>query len=119
MTNTLSTPLASQGIHTGATIHANLGTAPLPVGGPVVLSSMANCTALIDLVPAAALAAGRSGASVLLVDEHSEPGGTLLSEPAIVIDGKPAWTWLADTLARIPDYKITKVDDLHPWLGNG
>ena len=29
MTNTLSTPLASQGIHTGATIHANLGTAPL------------------------------------------------------------------------------------------
>ncbi|MCK6488624.1 MAG: choice-of-anchor D domain-containing protein [Planctomycetes bacterium] len=40
---------------------ANLGTAPLPVGGPVVLSSMANCTALIDLVPAAALAAGGSG----------------------------------------------------------
>ena len=50
---------------------------------------------------AAALAAGRSGASVLLVDEHSEPGGTLLSEPAIVIDGKPAWTWLADTLAEL------------------
>ena len=23
--------------------------------------------------------------------------------------------WLADTLARIPDYKITKVDDLLPW----
>jgi hypothetical protein len=27
--------------------------------------------------------------------------------------------WLADTLARIPDYKITKVDDLLPWLWNG
>ena len=23
--------------------------------------------------------------------------------------------WLADTLARIPDYKITKIDDLLPW----
>ena len=23
--------------------------------------------------------------------------------------------WLADTLARIPDYKITKVDELLPW----
>ena len=23
--------------------------------------------------------------------------------------------WLADTLARIPDCKITKVDDLLPW----
>ena len=26
--------------------------------------------------------------------------------------------WLADTLARIPDYKITKVDDLLPWHCN-
>lgn len=27
--------------------------------------------------------------------------------------------WLADTIARIPDYKITKVDDLMPWRWNG
>ena len=27
--------------------------------------------------------------------------------------------WLADTLARIPDYKITKVDDLLPWKWRG
>jgi len=27
--------------------------------------------------------------------------------------------WLADTLARIPDYKINKVDDLLPWRWNG
>ncbi len=26
--------------------------------------------------------------------------------------------WLADTLARIPDYKITKVDELLPWRLN-
>ena len=28
-------------------------------------------------------------------------------------------TWLADTLARIPDYMITKVEDLLPWRWNG
>ncbi len=27
--------------------------------------------------------------------------------------------WLADTLARIPDYKITKIDNLLPWRWNG
>jgi transposase len=27
--------------------------------------------------------------------------------------------WLADTIARIPDYKITKVDDLLPWRWSG
>jgi IS66 C-terminal element len=27
--------------------------------------------------------------------------------------------WLTDTLARIPDDKITKVDDLLPWRWNG
>ena len=26
--------------------------------------------------------------------------------------------WLADTIARIPAYKITKVDDLLPWRWN-
>ncbi|WP_413785671.1 transposase domain-containing protein [Cognatiyoonia sp. IB215182] len=24
-------------------------------------------------------------------------------------------TWLADTIARIPGYKITKVQELFPW----
>lgn len=27
--------------------------------------------------------------------------------------------WLADTIARIPDHKIPKVDDLLPWRWNG
>jgi transposase len=27
--------------------------------------------------------------------------------------------WHADIIARIPDYKITKVDDLLPWKWNG
>jgi hypothetical protein len=31
------------------------------------------------------------------------------------LNGVDTQAWLADTLARIPDYKITKVDDLLPW----
>ncbi|MFC5394510.1 sarcosine oxidase subunit alpha [Bosea vestrisii] len=50
---------------------------------------------------AAALAAGRSGAAVMLVDETAEPGGSLLSEPSVTIEGKPAWGWLAATLAEL------------------
>ena len=50
---------------------------------------------------AAALAAGRAGAKVILVEETAEPGGTLLSEPSVVIDGKPAWDWLAATLGEL------------------
>ena len=58
---------------------------------------------------AAALAAGRAGASVMLVDETAECGGTLLSEPSVVIDGQPAWDWLAATmaeLAALPNVKV-------------
>ena len=31
------------------------------------------------------------------------------------LNGVDPHHWLADTLARIPDYKITKLDDLLPW----
>ena len=31
------------------------------------------------------------------------------------LNGVDPQRWLADTLARIPDYKITRVDDLLPW----
>ena len=34
------------------------------------------------------------------------------------LNGVDPQAWLADTLARIPDYKITKVDELLPWRGN-
>ena len=50
---------------------------------------------------AAALTAGRSGASVVLVDEQSELGGSLLSEPSIEIDGKDAWSWLESAVAEL------------------
>ncbi len=50
---------------------------------------------------AAALSAARSGLRVTLVDENAEAGGALLSEPQAVIDGTPAWDWLAATLAEL------------------
>lgn len=31
------------------------------------------------------------------------------------LNGVDPQAWLADTLARIPDYKLTRVDDLMPW----
>ena len=31
------------------------------------------------------------------------------------LQGVDPQAWLADTLARIPDYKINRVDDLLPW----
>jgi len=33
----------------------------------------------------------------------------------VKLNGINPQAWLADTLARIPDYKINHVDDLLPW----
>ncbi len=50
----------------------------------------------------------------------SEAGGKAaaiaytLIETAKLNDTDP-FAWLADTIARIPDYRINKVDDLLPW----
>ncbi|MER9300238.1 sarcosine oxidase subunit alpha [Mesorhizobium sp. M0621] len=49
---------------------------------------------------AAALSAGRSGARVILVDEHSVAGGSLLSETA-TIGGETAAQFVAQTLAEL------------------
>ncbi len=56
----------------------------------------------------AALAAGRAGARVIVADEQSEPGGSLLSERA-EIDGRPAAEWVAgvlDELAAMPEVTL-------------
>jgi transposase len=50
----------------------------------------------------------------------SEAGGKAAAIAYTVIEtaklnGGDPQAWLADTLARIPDYKITKVDELLPW----
>ena len=57
---------------------------------------------------AAALAAGRSGARVLLVDEQSEPGGQLLFRRA-EIDGVAASDWLTASLAELAAMPETRV----------
>jgi sarcosine oxidase subunit alpha len=49
---------------------------------------------------AAALAAGRSGARVLLVDDQPEPGGDLLNGAA-EIGGKEALNWIAESVAEL------------------
>jgi sarcosine oxidase subunit alpha len=51
---------------------------------------------------AAALAAAESGARVILADEQSELGGSLLAADSDVeIDGKPAQIWLAEIVAKL------------------
>lgn len=57
---------------------------------------------------AAALAAGRSGARVILVDEHRELGGMLL-DGAEHIDGRPATEWTAHAVREflgMPEVRV-------------
>nr|WP_100547276.1 MULTISPECIES: sarcosine oxidase subunit alpha [unclassified Pseudomonas] len=49
---------------------------------------------------AAALAAGRSGARVILADEQEEFGGSLL-DTRETLDGKPAADWVAQAIAEL------------------
>lgn len=54
----------------------------------------------------------------------SESGGKSAAIAYILIEtaklnGVDPSAWLADTIARIPDYNITKVDNLPPWKRNG
>jgi sarcosine oxidase subunit alpha len=84
---------------------AGLGVAPREPDADRYASRFAHVDVLVvgagPAGIAAALAAGRSGASVMLVEETAEPGGALLSQPSLVIDGLPAWEWLAKALAEL------------------
>ena len=57
---------------------------------------------------AAALAAARAGARVILADEQAEPGGALLGL-AEEIDGKPALDWVAAALAELEKNQDVRV----------
>ena len=50
---------------------------------------------------AAALAASRSGARVMVFDEQNEMGGSLLAETKATINGESAANWLAAALAEL------------------
>ncbi len=84
---------------------AGLGRAPTERDGDHYANLYAHCdVAIVGAGPAglaAALAASRSGARVMLFDEQAELGGSLLVEKAALIDGKPAAEWLGAALAEL------------------
>lgn len=84
---------------------AGLGVSPTEEDPDTYASRNLHCDVLIVGGGPAGLAAARAaaveGLRVVLVDENAEAGGTLLSEPHLQIEGRPAWDWLADELAAL------------------
>ena len=91
---------------------SGLGTSPAVADPDRYDKRHAHCDVLVVGAGAAglaaALAAGRTGARVILCDEQSEMGGWLLSSDATVA-GLPAAAWLAQTLqalAALPEVTL-------------
>jgi sarcosine oxidase subunit alpha len=84
---------------------AGLGRAPTERDADHYANLYAHCdVAVVGAGPAglaAARAAARGGARVMLFDEQAEPGGSLLAEKTARIDGAPAADWLAAALAEL------------------
>ncbi|MEQ3626272.1 MAG: sarcosine oxidase subunit alpha family protein [Celeribacter sp.] len=89
---------------------AGLGRAPTQADPDSYASRFHHCDLLVvGAGPAGLMAAreaARAGLEVTLVDESAEPGGALLSEPHLQIEGQPAWDWLATTLAELRDLGV-------------
>ncbi len=83
---------------------AGLGRAPTEVDPDIYDQLNQHCDVLIvgagPAGLAAALAAGRSGARVILADEQEEFGGSLL-DTRETLDGKPAADWVAQAIAEL------------------
>ncbi|MGI9303545.1 MAG: sarcosine oxidase subunit alpha family protein, partial [Gammaproteobacteria bacterium] len=83
---------------------AGLGTAPTGPDPDYYARTHAHCDVLIAGAGpaglAAALAAGRSGARVMIADEQNEFGGGLLASREL-LNGAPTGEWLAATLAEL------------------
>ncbi|WFU12248.1 sarcosine oxidase subunit alpha (plasmid) [Rhizobium sp. CB3090] len=84
---------------------AGLGVSPTENDPDTYASRNMHCDVLIVGAGAAGLAAARAaavdGLKVVIVDENAEAGGTLLSEPQVQINGRPAWDWLAAELKAL------------------
>jgi sarcosine oxidase, subunit alpha len=95
---------------------AGLGVSPQQPDPDHYANRFAHCDVLVvgagPAGLAAALRAGRSGARVILCDEQSELGGSLLSEPltnGATIDGYRSHEWILDTLTeltRLPEVTL-------------
>jgi sarcosine oxidase subunit alpha len=84
---------------------AGLGVAPTEPDADRYVHRHAHCDVLIvgggPAGLAAALAASQSGKRVILADEQSELGGTLLHDADSSIDRVPVHVWLRETLAAL------------------
>jgi sarcosine oxidase subunit alpha len=84
---------------------AGLGHAPSRADPDEYAGQYAHCDVLVigggPAGLAAALAASATGGRVVLCDEQSEFGGSLLADPHSVIDGLAAERWVADVLASL------------------
>jgi sarcosine oxidase subunit alpha len=83
---------------------AGLGRSPTLPDPDRYANRFAHCDVLVVGAGPAGLAAARAaaaaGARVMLCDEQSELGGSLLAETD-AIEGRPAQAWLADTVAAL------------------
>lgn len=84
---------------------AGLGRAPEEADPDRYSHRYAHCDVLIvgggPAGLAAALGASATGARVILCDEQAEPGGSLLDEPGVTIDGWPAPDWVREAIATL------------------
>ena len=84
---------------------AGLGRAPDSADPDRYQHRHAHCDVLIagggPAGLAAALAASERGARVIVADEQSAWGGSLLHDPSAEIDGRPAAAWIDESLAAL------------------
>ena len=84
---------------------AGIGRAPIAPDPDRYANRFAHCDVLVvgagSAGLAAALAAGEAGACVVICDEQTEFGGSLLCETDAPVEGKNAQEWLADALAAL------------------
>ncbi len=90
---------------------AGLGRAPRAADGDFYANTYAHCDVLvIGSGPAglsAALTAAETGARVILCDEQSEFGGSLLADSTATIDGVSPSAWLGLALATLTAHGVT------------
>ena len=92
---------------------AGLGRSPTRRDPARYDKTFANCDVLVigggPAGLAAALAAGRSGARVVLVEQDHALGGSLLGLSEETIDGKPALDWVAEAEAELAGLEEVRI----------